>query len=108
LISNLQEAPKGEEELPDMSVEVNKLGEQPKAEKDVTVTVNGRPVTFTDHKVTGLEIKTTAIRQGVSIQTDFALFEVKGGGHLKQVGDQETVTLNKNQAFRAVAPDDNS
>jgi hypothetical protein len=91
-----------------MSVEVNKVGEQPKAAKDVTVTVNGRPVTFTDHKATGLEIKTTAINQGVPIQTDFALFEVKGGGHLKQIGDHETATLNKNQAFRAVAPDDNS
>lgn len=91
-----------------MNVEVNKVGEQPKAEKDVMVTVNGRPVTFTDNKATGLEIKTTAIRQGVAIQTDFALFEVKGGGPLKQVGDHETVTLHKNQTFRAVAPDDNS
>lgn len=91
-----------------MNVEVNKVGEQPRVEKDVTVTVNGRPVTFTDHKATGLEIKTTAVRQGVPIQTDFVLFEVKGGQPLKQIGDQETVTLHKNQAFRAVAPDDNS
>jgi Multiubiquitin len=91
-----------------MSVEVNRVGEQPRVEKDVTVTVNGRAVTFTDHKATGLEIKTTAVRQGVPIQTDFVLFEVKGGQPLKQVGDQETVTLHKNQAFRAVAPDDNS
>jgi Multiubiquitin len=91
-----------------MSVEVNKVGEQPKVEKEITVTVNGRAVTFTGHKATGLEIKTTAVRQGVPIQTDFVLFEVKGGEPLKQVGDHETVTLHKNQAFRAVAPDDNS
>jgi hypothetical protein len=91
-----------------MNVEVNKIGEQPKAEKSVTVTVNGRAVMFTDHKATGLEIKMTAISQGVPIQADFSLFEVKGGGHLKQIGDHETVTLHKNQAFRAVAPDDNS
>lgn len=91
-----------------MSVEANKVGEKPSVEKDVTVTVNGRAVTFTDHKATGLEIKSTAVRQGVPIQTDFVLFEVKGGEPLKQVGDSETVTLHKSQVFRAVAPDDNS
>jgi hypothetical protein len=91
-----------------MSVKENVVTEQQKAAKDVTVSVNGRPVRFTDRKVTGLEIKTTAIAQGVSIQKDFALFEVKGGGKLKQIGDHETVELNKNQEFRAVAPDDNS
>ena len=91
-----------------MSVEVNKVGEQLKVEKEIIVTVNGRAVIFTDHKATGLVIKTTAMNQGVPIQIDFALFEVKGGGHLKQIGDHETVTLHKNQAFRSVAPDDNS
>ena len=78
------------------------------AERDITVTVNGHPVTFSDHKATGAEIKAAAIAQGVPIEPDFALFEVKGPGHLKQVGDTETITLHQGQSFRALAPDDNS
>jgi hypothetical protein len=82
---------------------------QPQAKAHpVTVSVNERDVVFTDHKATGAEIKTTAIAQGVPIQPDFSLFEVKGQGNLKQVGDEEEVTLHPNQKFRAVAPDDNS
>src|SRR6266852_6985890 len=74
--------------------------------KALTVTVNNRPVTFTEHKATGLEIKQTAISQGVSIQVDFALFEVKGQGNLKPVVDNDVVTLHPHQVFRATAPDD--
>lgn len=81
---------------------------QAKKPKTITVTVNERPVTFSQHKVTGLEIKQTAIKQGVGIQEDFVLFEVKGNSSLKQVGDCETVTLHEGQQFRATAPDDNS
>lgn len=76
--------------------------------KRVAVTVNGHAVLFEDHKVTGAEIKSTAIQQGVPIQADFALFEVKGPGKLKQVGDSDTITIHEGQTFRAVAPDDNS
>jgi hypothetical protein len=76
--------------------------------KPITVEVNSRPVTLEDHKATGSEIKAAAIAQGVAIQQDFALFEVKGQGQLKAVGDNDEVTLNKNSKFRAVAPDDNS
>lgn len=79
-----------------------------KKPKTITVTVNERPVTFSEHKATGLEIKQTAIKQGVAIQEDFVLFEVKGNSPLKQVGDCETVTLHEGQKFRATAPDDNS
>lgn len=74
----------------------------------VTVSVNGRPVTFTERHATGSEIKAAAIAQGVSIQQDFTLFEVKGQGKLKVVGDDERVTLNDNDEFRAIAPDDAS
>lgn len=73
----------------------------------VTVTVNNRPVQFEDNKATGGEIKAAAIAQGVAIDTDFLLFEIKGG-NLKQVDDGEQVTLHPNQRFSAVAPDDNS
>jgi hypothetical protein len=74
----------------------------------VTVTVNRHLVTFMERHATGAEIKAMAIAQGVAIQQDFALFEVKGQGKLKSVGDDERVSLNDNDEFRAVAPDDAS
>jgi len=74
----------------------------------ITVLVNERSVTFTERHTTGAEIKATAISQGIHIQPDFALFEVKGPGKLKPVGDDEKVNLNPNAEFRAIAPDDNS
>lgn len=76
--------------------------------KAVTVKVNNKPVTFSERHATGAEIKAAAIVQNVPIQPDFALFEVKGQGKLKPVGDQDRVTLNDNDEFRAIAPDDNS
>jgi hypothetical protein len=74
----------------------------------VTVLVNNHPVVFHKKQETGAEVKAAAIAQGVQIQPDFALFEVKGPGHLKPVGDNEEVTLHERESFRAVAPDDNS
>lgn len=74
----------------------------------VTVTVNRKPVTFTERHATGAEIKTAAIAQGVAIRQDFALFEVKGQGNLKPVRDDEKVSLNDKDEFRAIAPDDAS
>ncbi|MDB9515017.1 multiubiquitin domain-containing protein [Kamptonema animale CS-326] len=92
-----------------MKAELRKEAEeQSRGAKPVTVTVNSRPVTFSEHKVTGLEIKQAAIKQGVSIQKDFVLFEVKDNDSLNQIGDCDTVTLHKEQVFRATAPDDNS
>ena len=78
-----------------------------KEEKTITVKVNGNPVAFTEHKVTGLQIKEAAINQGVSIQLDFNLFEVKNG-RLNPIADDNKVNLHKDQEFRAVTPDDNS
>jgi hypothetical protein len=72
-----------------------------KKPKTITVTVNERPITFTKHKVTGLEIKQTAIQQGLAIQEDFVLFEVKGNSPLKQIGDCETIALHEGQKFCA-------
>ena len=74
----------------------------------ITVLVNEREVRFEQRRVTGLEIKQTAINQHVPIQLDFVLFEVNHGGHLRQIGDTETITLNPGHVFRAVTPDDNS
>ena len=87
---------------------------EPMPPKNVTVKINNNDVTFEDHKATGLQIKQTAIQQGVNIKEDFALFEEKGGGNedkeenLKPIDDNDTVTLHPNQRFRAVSPDDSS
>jgi hypothetical protein len=81
--------------------------ERDKPTKAITVTVNNREVLFQDREATGMEIKTTAIGQGLPIQPDFALFEERGS-NLKPIGDGETVKLHPNQRFRAVTPDDNS
>lgn len=89
---------------------MNVVSEAAKPEEKVAVIVkvNGHDVTFHVHKALGAVIKATAIAQGVPIQQDFALFEVKGPGHLDPVPDDKEVALHPNQAFRAVAPDDNS
>jgi hypothetical protein len=83
-------------------------GTEQKKVHPVTVTVNGHEVMFADHRVMGRQIKQTAIEQGVPIQLDFVLFEVNPGGKLKQIGDDDTVTLRQGEELRAVAPDDNS
>lgn len=81
--------------------------ENEKKEKTITVNVNNNPVAFTEHEATGLQIKEAAINQGVSIQLDFNLFEIKGG-KLDPISDAQVVHLHKGQEFRAVTPDDNS
>lgn len=74
----------------------------------ITVTVNNKSVNFSKNQATGLEIKKTAIQQGVSLKEDFILFEVKPNSPLKQIGDNETITLHQGQVFRSTADDDNS
>jgi hypothetical protein len=74
----------------------------------VTVTVNGHPVELEGPKATGLQIKEAAIAQGVPIELDFLLKLIKPNGDRQIVGDDDTVTINKNSVFRANAGDDNS
>jgi hypothetical protein len=74
----------------------------------ITVLVNEKPVQFEQRKIAGRLLKETAIAQGIQIQPDFVLYEVKGQGKLKSIGDDDEVTLNDNDKYRAVAPDDNS
>lgn len=74
----------------------------------VAVSVNEKPVTFHVRHATGMEIKETAIAQGVHIQRDFVLYEVKGPGKLTRIADDGKVTLHPEQRFRATTPDDNS
>ena len=91
-----------------MSVTATKhADEREEKAKSIVVTVNKRSVKLADRKLTGAEIKAAAIEQGVQIQPDFVLFEVKGG-KLKQIGDDERVTLQNGDVLQAVTPDDNS
>ncbi len=79
----------------------------PQHDRDITIKVNGKDVTLTQHRLTGADIKKAAIEQGINIQSDFSLFEVKNK-KLVPVGDNEEITVNNNSMFRAIAPDDNS
>jgi hypothetical protein len=90
------------------SVQSVSVAEHAEKHVTITVTVNNRPVRFHQREATGAQIKDTAIAQGVAIEADFALFEDKGHGHLKQISDCEEVTLHEHEKFKAVAPDDNS
>ena len=75
--------------------------------RTVTITVNNQPVEVTGPKVTGREIKEAAIAQGVSIELDFQLAEIRHGEqHI--VGDSHVVTVTKHSVFVATAGDDNS
>jgi hypothetical protein len=75
----------------------------------ITVKVNNKPVQFTKRRVTGLEIKQTAIAQGVKIDLGCVLYQVKPDGQLgPAIRDDQCVTLKHCDAFSCVAPDDNS
>lgn len=74
----------------------------------VTITVNESAVRISGPRVTGLEIKQAAIAQGVDIQLDFVLSQEFPNRQTEVIGDDDTVTVNKNSRFVAIAPDDNS
>ncbi len=73
------------------------------------VFVNTKEVFFGKRRVTGLEVKQTAIEQKVNIQTTFVLYRLKTDGSLgPAIRDDEKITLRDCEAFSCVAPDDNS
>jgi Multiubiquitin len=74
----------------------------------VDITVNFKPVVMPAHRATGLQIKQTAIAQGVAIQLDFVLFRDRGNGRRDPVRDSETIELTRGERFEAVPGDDNS
>jgi hypothetical protein len=74
----------------------------------IEVTVNRKPVRFRQAGATGLEIKTTAIAQGVAIQTDFVLFLVLGSGKRQVIGDEDVLHLHPHSTLEAIPSDDNS
>ena len=73
------------------------------------VKVNTKPVRFIKRRVNGLEIKETAIKQGVAIEVGFVLYRLKPDGSLGPViRDEDDVTLKDCEEFSCVAPDDKS
>jgi hypothetical protein len=67
----------------------------------VTVFVNEHPVKLLGHAVTGIEIKTAAIEQGVGIDLKFVLEEELPDGKRRTIEDDERVELSENLHFSA-------
>lgn len=76
--------------------------------EEIEISVNFKPVRMLERKVTGLQVKEAAIAQGVNIRVDFVLFEDKGNGQRKVVGDTDEVQLHPGSKFEAIPHDDNS
>lgn len=74
----------------------------------VMITVNNKPVEIDGPRVTGLQIKQAAVNQGVDIQLDFQLAEIRRDDEQHIVGNDDLVTVNKHSRFVATAGDDNS
>jgi hypothetical protein len=78
-------------------------------EKEVTVTVNTKPVGVPDNEVTGLQVKEAAKNQGVEIELDFLLMLEGHGGHdPRLVADDEPFKVNKNSSFTCNDGEDDS
>lgn len=76
--------------------------------KVITIHVNDHPVDMEGHKVTGFEIKESAIAQDVPIEIDFVLSELTGSRCTQIIGDDDAIKINKHSRFIATAHDDNS
>lgn len=75
----------------------------------LTVKVNNNPVRFTKRHVTGMEVKKTAIAQGVQIEEDFVLHAISADGNQgPAIPDDKKLVLKPCDEFRCVAADDNS
>ena len=74
-----------------MSTDTKKDDANPKPGHEVTVEVNNKPVTLTEKRVTGIEIKEAAIAQDVQIELDFILVrEAEHGRPAEQIGDDDS------------------
>jgi hypothetical protein len=76
--------------------------------RQVEIIVNKKPVRIEGHEATGLEIKQAAIHQGVDIQLDFQLAEIRPDGEHRIIGDADKIHLHEGEKFIATASDDNS
>lgn len=98
----------GEDKIMEQSDHTHRPDVERHPRPDIHIIVNERPVTVDRHRLTGLEIKESAIAQQVPIQLDFVLSEELPHGKTKIIGDQDTITVHNGSKFNAVAPDDNS
>jgi len=75
----------------------------------VIVHVNTKPVTLASRRVNGLQIKQTAIAQGVQIEEDFHLvLEATPGHPAREIDNDETITVTDKSEFTANDGDDDS
>jgi hypothetical protein len=74
----------------------------------ITVIINNCPVVLHQHKLTGLEIKESAISLGLPIDIGFQLSVKHNHGRYEVVGDDEMIKVRADEEFLAVPPDDNS
>lgn len=92
-----------------MTTSVNATSKPDKSKAHtVQVAVNGDPVEVPSPKAKGVEIKQSAIDAALPVQLDFVLSEERPNGDTKIVGNDDTVTVNKNSKFVLVPADDNS
>lgn len=83
--------------------------EDPSVEpKKVEIEVNGNKVQMLEGPAEGLEIKSAAIDQGVSITVKFVLQQEMPNGTGKVIGDDDKVDIREHLSFTAIEPDDNS
>lgn len=74
----------------------------------VRIEVNRKPVEVMGPKTTGLLIKQAAIDQGVKLQLDFQLAELRPNQPHRIIGNQDEVSIHPGLEFVATAGDDNS
>jgi hypothetical protein len=75
---------------------------------EVSILVNDQVVKVPGPRATGLEIKESAIRQGLPIDLGFQLIEELPHDRTRVVGDSDVVEVRNDSRFLALAPDDNS
>lgn len=79
------------------------------AAKQITITVNKKPVEITQGKHTGLEIKQAAINSGLPVQLDFVLTEIHGNSpNRPTIGNDDSVEVHPGSTFALIADDDDS
>lgn len=91
--------------MPEPAITQSKPGTP--AVKPVVITVNDTAVTVPDNRVTGLQIKESAIAAGVPITPAFVLFQITNKGR-ELVRDDQVAKVNKNSVFEAITDDINS
>ena len=82
--------------------------DEPTFGKPFEISVNRKPVAVDEPIVTGLQIKESAIAQGVVIGLDFQLALVEADGKHRIIGDGDKVDVREAKDFFATASDDNS